>query len=416
MNRPLAFALASALAACAPMEQPLDGSAMDASGADAVETADAAADRVVPVGDAAPEIPSVAEPLFVRPVAYNPMMIPLGTVTAVTESATTTAFYGSLGMKLVAGGALRASNAEITTWRAAATVPAGIGTGTWIVAADGMGRVHRVRPDNALELVSDRYGLSGQSVRWIAAGGMSFVGFATDTGIAVADGMAVRQFMEGPFESFAAGGGRFAGAGSDRVKALDAMTSTLRAYNLPGVSSVALDAGAKLVAAAGEYLWTENADRTLSAVFRARMPIRSLARSGARVWFIVGTELGTYAMGRVSITNGAMLPMNSTLVAASSDELWVLSAGAPRRYAVDTGTQTPEAIWRATIQPIYATSCWRCHGPGQTSPDLSTFAGWDANRMDINLRVVMEMGAPMPPDTSINAMQRMVIGSWIAGR
>lgn len=398
------------------MEPVADGSGMDASGADVVSLGDSATDRVAPNADAQAPIPTVADPLFLRVVNYNPMMVPLGNVSAVAENGTATAFFGSLGMKLVTAGALTASTSEVTMWRHAATIPAGIGTGNWIVAADGMGRVHRIRPDNALELVSDRYGLSGQSVQWIAHGGMSFVGFATQTGLAIANGMTVAQFMEGPFVSFAAGGGRFAGAGMDRVKALDAMTGTLRAYNIPGASSVAIDAGGKLVVAAGEYLWTENADRTLSAVFRARAPLRSLTRSGSRVWFVVGTELGTLSMGRVSISTNAMLPANATLTAGTMDEVWVLSAGAPKRYGVDTGMQTPEAIWRATMQPIYAVSCARCHGPGLTSPNLSTFAGWDANRAAIDTRVVQQMGSPMPPDNSIDAAQRMAIGAWVMMR
>lgn len=389
---------------------------MDASASDVVSSGDSAVDRVAPSGDAAAPIPTVADPLFVRAVNYNPMMIALGNVSAVSENGAATAFFGSVGLKLVTAGALTASNSEITTWRHAATIPAGIGTGNWIVAADSMGRVHRIRPDNALELVSDRYGLAGQSVQWIAHGGMRYVGFATQTGLAIADGMNVSQFMEGPFVSFAAGGGRFAGAGMDRVKALDAMSGTLRAYNIPGASSVALDAAAKLVVAAGEYLWTESADRTLSAVFQGRAPIRSLVRSGSRVWFVTGAELGTYAMGRVSISTGAMLPANATLSAASMDEVWVLSAGAPKRYGVDTGTQTPEAIWRATMQPIYAVSCARCHGPGLTSPNLSTYAGWDAHRAAIDTRVVQQMGSPMPPDNSIDMAQRTAIGAWLMMR
>lgn len=406
--------LGLALVACGPVESTPDGaSAMDASSNDAADAA--SADRSAPPADV-PEIPSTAAPLFVRAVPYNPMMVALGNVRAVAEDGTTTAFFGTAGMKVVVAGAQRASSVEVTAWRSAAMIPAGIGTGNWIVAADDMGRVHRIRPDYLLELVSDRYGLASQSVRWIASGGMSLVGFATDSGIAIANGMTVQQYMEGPFTSFAAGGGRFAGAGADRVKVLDAATQTLRAYNIPGVASVALDADGKLVAAAGEYLWTENSDRTLSAVFRGRAAIRSLVRSGSRVWFIAGTELGTLSSAGVSITNGSMIPADATLSAATMDEVWMLTAGAPRRYAVDSATQTPEAIWRATMQPIYATSCATCHSPGQTSPDLSTFTGWDRNRTVINNRVVQQMGAPMPPDNSITMAQRSAIGAWLMMR
>jgi mono/diheme cytochrome c family protein len=401
------------------MEAPVDASTDAGTGAETGTDASVpVGDASVPVGDggATPEVPSRAEPLFVRAVAYNTTSVMLGVVPAVTESGTTAAFFGSLGMKLLRAGALLASDAEITQWRAAATVPAGIGTGQWIVAADAMGRVHRVRPDNALEMVSDRYGLSGQSVRWIAHGGGAYVGFATEAGLAVANGMTVQRFMDGPFTDFAAGSNRFAGAGTDRVKALDAMTGRLRTWNIPGVTAVAIDANGRVLAAAGAILWAESSDGTLAAFYRAPAPVRSLARSGARVWFNAGRELGTVAMGQVSLTVGAMAPADGRLVAASSDEVWVRTNGAPLRYAVDTGTQTPEVIWRATMQPIYAMSCARCHGPGQQSPDLSTFAGWNASRAAIDARVVQQLGAPMPPDGTLSDASRASIARWLMTR
>jgi mono/diheme cytochrome c family protein len=417
---------ASALAvlcACGPVEAPADADAPDASAPDVSPAPDAApeaaapADASPPRADASvPEIPSTADPLFVRAVAFNSTNVPLGVVQAVTENGTTAAFFGSVGMKLLRAGALLASSAEVTAWRAADTVPAGIGTGQWIVAADTMGRVHRVRPDNQLELVSDRYGLAGQSVRWIEHAGGSYVGFATDAGIAVADGMTVRRFMEGPFTAFAAGSNRFAGAGMDRVRVLDAATGTLRTWNLPGASAVAVDPAGRVLAASGAVLWAEGANGVLAAVYRAPAPIRSMTRSGARVWFAAGTELGVWVMGRPAITGGAMVPMDGRLFAATSDEVWVLTNGAPRRFAVDTGMQTPEAIWRATIQPIYAASCARCHGPGQQSPDLSTYAGWNTNRPSLDARVVQRLGSPMPPDNSITDAQRMTIGRWLMMR
>jgi hypothetical protein len=426
--RAVALTAALALSACgAPMMNPdatsrdggadaaLDTGAPSEVGADGAYDGETAVDGGRVDGGAG-EVPTRAEPLYVRGVPYNPTRIALGTVQAVTESGTTTALFGSLGMTLVRAGALLARTSEVTAWRAAATVPAGIGTGAWIVAADGMGRVHRVRPDNALEFVGDRYGLSGQPVRWIAHGGATFTGFATEAGIAVADGMTVRRFMEGPFVDFAAGAGRFAGVGADRVKVLNAMTGTLRTWNVPGVTAVALDPDGRVVVAAGDVLWAERADGTISAVFRAPAPVRSLARSGPRVWFAAGRELGALSAGRVSLTGGAMIPADARLTAGTSDEVWALTAGSPLRFAIDTGTQTPEAIWRAVIQPIYAGSCARCHGPGQQSPDLSTLAGWTVSRAQLDARVVRQLGAPMPPDGRLSDGDRMTIGSWLMMR
>lgn len=417
----IALLASCAATACGPVEPPPSDAATDSVSLDA-SPYDAAIDGSthdrVAIGDGGSgEIPTIADPLFVRAITYNSTMVPLGVVTALAENSTTTVFFGSLGMRLFVSGALTASSDESTSWRSAATVPAGIGAGSWIVAADGMGRVHRLRPDHQLEPVSDRYGLAGQSVRAIASGGMMFVGFATDTGLAIADGMNVRRFMEGPFTTFAAGSGQFAGVGMDRVKALDAMTGRLRTFNLPGASAVAVDSAGKLVVAAGDVLWAEDTDGALTAVFRAPSTIRSLARSGSRLWFLSGRELGTFAMGRVAMTRSMAVPMSATgLVASPSGDVWVLTNGAPLRFAVDTGMQTPEALWQATMQPIYVAVCARCHAPERILPDLSTYAGWNANRMKIENSVVMQGEPPMPPDGSMTSEQRMAVARWLMMR
>lgn len=376
-----------------------------------------APDSTAPPSDGG-TLPTIAAPLFVRAITYNNMMVPLGTVQAVTDNAGTTAFFGSLGMRLLRAGALFASNAEITMWRSAATVPAVVGTGTWTIAVDAMGRVHRVRPDNLLEIVGDRYGLTGMSVRWVAHGGMNFVGFASETHLSISDGMNIRRVMEGPFTAFGASNNLFAGVSPDRVKVLDAATGRLRTWNLPGATAVAIDAMGKVIASAGPVLWAEAADGTLEGVFRAPAPITAMVRSGPRVWFVSGRELGTYAMGRVSMTTGTMLETNSTLSPASMDEVWVSSAMAPRRYAADTGTQTPEAIWRATMQSIYASSCADCHFPGMggQAPDLSTYMGWDANRMKIRNSVVLMMAPVMPPRGMFTMEQRNAVDAWLMMR
>lgn len=403
--------------ACGPMEPPTptdSGVVMDTSVA--ADTGPAR-DVTTPPGDGG-TLPTIADPLFVRAIPFNNMMVALGTVHAVTDNAGTSAFFGTMGMRLLRAGALFASNAEITAWRSAATVPAVLGTGTWTIAVDNMGRVHRVRPDNLLEIVGDRYGLTGMSVRWAAHGGMNFVGFASDTHLSISDGMNVRRVMEGPFTAFGASNNLFAGVSTDRIKVLDASTGRLRTWNLPGATSVAIDAMGKVIASAGAVLWVEGADGVLEGAFRASAPITSMVRSGPRVWFVSGRELGTYAMGRVSMTTGTMLETNSTLSPASMDEVWVLSAMAPRRYAADTGMQTPEAIWRATMQTIYASSCSDCHFPGTggQAPDLSTYMGWDANRMKIRNSVVLMMAPVMPPRGMFTMEQRNAVDAWLMMR
>jgi mono/diheme cytochrome c family protein len=104
------------------------------------------------------------------------------------------------------------------------------------------------------------------------------------------------------------------------------------------------------------------------------------------------------------------------LVASPSGDVWVLTNGAPLRFAVDTGMQTPEALWQATMQPIYVAVCARCHAPGRILPDLSTYAGWNANRMKIENSVVRQGDPPMPLDGSMTSKQRMAVARWLMMR
>ncbi|MDP3275015.1 MAG: cytochrome c [Deltaproteobacteria bacterium] len=412
MKRAALSLFTSCALACGPLEGPQDAMDSDAASADVLARD---AQDSAPADNQAPPLvlPTTAELLPLRTVNFNPSNVALGDVAAVAESSGTTAFFGSTGLRLLRAGALVGSDPSVTQWRHAAAVPAGFGTGTWMLGVDGTGQVFRVRPDNLLERVGDRYGIEMLSVRSVWAGDATHVGFASDTLLVVADGMRIQRYMEGPFTSFSAGSGLFAGAGADRVKVLNAATNTLRAWQIPGVTEVALDARGRVHAASRDVLWVESDRGTIEAHYRAPAPIRGLIRSGSRVWFVSGDELSTVENGVVTRSRGQVIPANSRLAPASMDEVWVLTTTAPRRVGIDTGMLTPEAVWRATIQPIYAGSCGTCHHPGGQSPDLSVFSGWDGNRALIRSRVLMMSGAPMPPNGLLTPAQLMTLRTWL---
>lgn len=432
-------ALAALLAACGgeampPDDTGLDGgldAAFDARPSDAPTTDDVA--RRDGGSDVVRVLPTTADRLTVMEVSWNPASVAVGAVAAVAESGSTRAFFGSLGVKVLASGALVGGDASVVAWRAAAAVPSGVaavgdaGAGPmWMLGVDGMGRVQRVRNDYALEVVGDRYGIGTSPVRALGHAGGPWVGFWTDTSIVATNGVTAMRYMEGPFSAFAAGAQRFAGATTTRVEVLDPATNRLRAFAVPGVSALALTQTGALVFAVGAALWSERDDGTVDAFFRAPSTVRAMAASGARVWFVAGTELGTVVNGRVALTQGLALPADARIQAGAGDTLWVFrGAAAPKLYRAMEVMLTPEQQWVETVQPVFARRCGTgmCHGPPPMGrqTNLSMFSAWVSNCREIRARTVdwragsasalMPLGGP-----ALAGDERAAVDMWTRAR
>src|SRR5207237_414290 len=107
---------------------------------------------------------SSAQPLTLQPVDWNPNKTDLGKVAAITELEGDVIGYGDKGVNVRSGGAVSATDASITTWTTAATIPAADGTGDWAVGVDNMGHLFRLRARMSIEEATDRYGLAGVQV------------------------------------------------------------------------------------------------------------------------------------------------------------------------------------------------------------------------------------------------------------
>lgn len=390
------------------------------------------------VVDAPRVLPSTPDRLMVTEVNWNPASVAVGTVAAVAESGSTRSFFGSLGVKVLAAGALVGGDTSVTSWRSATTVPSGVpspgdagvdggaAAPMWMLGVDGMGRVMRVRNDYFLEAVGDRYGVGGMSVRAVGYAGNRWVGFWTDANIVATDGVTAMRYMNGPYTMFAAAGERFAGAAADRVEVLTPASGQLRTYRVAGATGLALTQSGSLVFAVGDTLWSQRSDGVVDAFFRLAAPVRAMVTTGTRVWFVAGSELGTVVGARVSVTQGLALASDARIAAGASDTLWVLrGATAPRLYRAMEVTLTPEQQWAEAVQPVFARRCGTgmCHGPPPMGrqTNLSTYAAWVSLCGEIRARTVdwragsasalMPLGGP-----ALAGDERAAVDAWTRTR
>ncbi|WP_437723044.1 c-type cytochrome [Sorangium sp. So ce861] len=344
-------------------------------------------------------------PLAVRPVAW-PAPGELGPVRAVADDGDRVVLFHDGAAAVFVNGALARVERAPHRWVSAAVVPAPDGYGTWIVGADAEGRLLRLPSRGAFEPVADHYGLERAAVR-AAAGLGGGAAFALDGEIAVADGERVTRYATGPLAAFAAGGGRVAFAlGGDEVIALDVAPRALRSYPLEAdgpAPLLAVTAAGALLAATPAALYAEDGAGVLRLRLRASAALHGLAVSGDRVWFADGGELGVLDASGARATRGARLPEAGRLIGSPSGDVWLLAAGALRRFAADDVGAGP--AW-GDIAPVFDRACARCHRPrGEGGVDLSTRAAWASLREAIARRVVEERTMP-PPGHALSEADR----------
>ncbi|AUX37010.1 MULTISPECIES: cytochrome c [Sorangium] len=353
-------------------------------------------------------------PLAVRPVAW-PAPGELGPVRAVADDGDRVVLFHDGAAAVFVNGALARVERAPHRWASAAVVPAPDGYGTWIVGVDAEGRLFRLPSRGAFEPVADLYGLERAAVR--AAAGLGLGGgaaFALDGEIAVADGERVTRYAAGPLAAFAAGGGRVAFAlGGEEVLALDVAPRALRSYPLeadgPAPLLAVTGAGA-LLAATPAALYAEDGAGVLRLRLRASAALHGLAVSGERVWFADGGELGVLDAAGTRATRGARLPEAGRLIGSPSGDVWLLAAGALRRFAADDAGAGP--AWD-DIAPVFDRACARCHRPrGEGGVDLSTRAAWASLREAIARRVVEERTMP-PPGHALSEADRARIRDFV---
>ncbi len=355
--------------------------------------------------------------LRVRRVVFNAAGVSLGRVQAVAEAGDVVTLWGERGMTVLQGGAVTATDASGTAWRAAAAVPAGDSAdGTWLVGLDAMGRAWRLRDGRSLENVTARYTLDGRDAQTLRALDATRTAFGVTAGLGIADGMRVLYWDDPAFAAMTAGGGRAAAATRTGVRVFDPTTRMFVEYMLPDVSGVALDPMGRLHVTAGRVYYAEDtADAQRSLVPRATgaAALRGLTASGGRLWLVVGGSLAALEDGALSVADDVMVPPGATLHPSPSGDVWVVSPTSLERYGIDDSPD--RRLWEETVRPVFARRCTPCHLPGGTAnQDLSTYGSWVSRRAEVR-RQVLDLGAMPPNPPPLSADDRAALGRWLGG-
>lgn len=419
---------AASLAACSA-----NGIIGPAPGADAEVFVDVALDRAeaIPddlgdafIDDAGQELDASAEdvvadvpeppppPLTVTPIAWNAGGADVGAVQAVAEDGDLVAVFTDRGLRVMVAGAVAASDDAVRGWRTAVTSAAADGTtGRWILGADSMSRVFRVRDRSSLDDVSSRLALGMRDIRSAAVVARDAVAFGGNGGFAVLRGASVTAWNDPDFVQIFGGGNRVGAITDAGVKVFDLMTERAVRYNVAGVTGAGLSSAGALVVTVGPLLYEQNPRGELTPVYTHPSALRGVVVSDANTWLIADGRLAIWDGFRVRTSPEVPLSSSARLIAASGGGVWTLQAGVLARYALLVDPE--EQQWNRDIRSIFATRCTPCHLPGGTAGiDLSTRCAWAIRRDGIREQVVTRMLMP-PPPADMPAPERAAIAAYL---
>lgn len=356
-----------------------------------------------------------ATPLALRRVAWNPADAEVGAVSEVVAFDGGVVAFGAAGATVLVGGVVVARHAVATSWRGAASIPAGDGGGrAWVVGVDGDGRVLRMRASRDFDDVSARYGLAGTPVTGVVALDADRAAFTVDGGFVVVDRASVTRY-DGALPH-PAGGARLASiTAPGTVRVFDPRSASAREYALPGVTEVALDPEGQLRALTPTALYAQRDDGALREVYAGRA-LHGLAVSARGAWFSDGESLALYDGREARRAEGASVAADARLVATGPEGVWALSSGALDHLVLSEGVSDDELLWERTVRPVFARRRGDCHlAGGSANLDLSTYASWALRRASVRRRVVTE--GSMPPDmsTPLTPDERLAVTRWAGG-
>jgi mono/diheme cytochrome c family protein len=352
--------------------------------------------------------PVAMTPLELKPMEWNVAQADLGKIAAVTEDGDDVVVFGDHGATLLAGGAAAASDDSVTSWQAAARIPAADGSGFWAVGVDSDGKLYRLRAETELEQISDRYGLLADAVHSVAPMGTPFVAFSLSDAVAIADGRNVTRYDMPADRALAGDAHRVAAVAKDgslRVLDVDKHAQT----TLPIAAAIGgVFFQGQLLVQTKDALYSDKSG-ALTPVHQATADLHGLVVSGERVWFLQGKELCAAENAAIACAAADGVNETSSLFGSVSGDAWLLSDGALARYGVPA--QGDEAVWRSGAFSVYARVCSSCHAPGGSSGvDLSSYPLWQKNRDMIYQQVVVLKS--MPPDRALSDEDRATIASW----
>lgn len=343
----------------------------------------------------------------------------LGAVAAVAEAGDDLALYTDAGVAVYSSGTSLGSDNSIHLWRAAAAVPALGFSGTWLLAIDGEGRLHRLRNRTSLDEVTSLYGLGEKRAQELSPLGGELVAFSIDGKLAIADGKNLRQY-ELPLRTLSGGNGRVATLGESEVLVFDAQSALVTHHALPGAFATAFTADGMLWAASAEALYRER-DGSLSSVFTPEdgQPITALMTSGNSLWLGLGDRLAVVRNEQLLTGPAGTLPAGARLLGSPSGDVFTLSGGQLQRVGDPAGAGADLVYWQKQLFPVFERLCQGCHlAAGSAHVDLSGYSAWAARRAVISQRVLDRTPSPMPPVGSgtLTEAELYAVKTWAARR
>lgn len=358
----------------------------------------------------------LAEPglMTLHEIAWNPKQAEVGKVAAVAEVGNMLAVFSDIGATMLVAGVVEANDPSVIAWKTATTIPAADGSGIWAAAVDAKGRVIRVRDQNRLDDISDRYGLTDVPVQSLSAVGGPVVGFGLEAGLAVADGHDVATYTLKGVSPVAGASGHVVWIAQDGdVQILEASTGKLEALVVPSVGATVIDASGRIIVTTPHEVYTRATDGSAQRLFNAgSRTVHGLAAAGNRVWFGLDTDLCMLEGESLSCTNSGSFPADSRLQGSETGDVWVIAQGKLQRFAPEASGD--EGIWRATVLPIYARVCAQCHNQDNPTSGivLASYEAWSTRRKAIQQRVIVKGDMPPVGSLPVADKERKMIGDW----
>lgn len=374
-----------------------------------------------------PALPLQPAPLVVQRIDWSATPTAPGRITAIAESGDDTALYSDQSVTLYSSGELFGSDPSVRGWQSAAAVPSLGFPGTWLLGADGQGRLHRLRFGPTLPLsleeVSARYQLVGTPVQQVVSAGGSQVAFVLADKVAVTDGMSIKQY-DFAGRGLVAAQGRLAALDDAGVQLLDLSTQSLRRLSAGGLLAVTFASDGKLWAVSSQTLYREEGNALLP-MYQALegQTFTGIVASARGVWVSFGDGFGLVRGEQLLQATAAQaglsgpLPAGTRLQGSSSGDLWLMSDSELTRLGEPSGGGADLVLWRKQLQPIFTRLCQGCHLPGGSAHiDMSTYSGWAQLRAQVAQRVVAMQPSPMPPagGGKLTKEELAIVAEWAA--
>lgn len=374
-----------------------------------------------------PALPLQPAPLIVQRIDWSSTPTAPGRITAIAESGDDTALYSDQSVTLYSSGELFGSDPSVRGWQSAAAVPSLGFPGTWLLGADGQGRLHRLRFGPTLPLsveeVSARYQLVGKPVQQVVSAGGSQVAFVLADKVAVTDGMSIKQY-DFAGRGLVAAQGRLATLDDAGVQLLDLATQSLRRLSASGLLAVTFASDGKLWAVSSQTLYREEGSALLP-MYQALegQTFTGIVASARGVWVSFGDGFGLVRGEQLLQVTAAQaglsgpLPAGTRLQGSSSGDLWLMSDSGLTRLGEPSGGGADLVLWRKQLQPIFTRLCQGCHLPGGSAHiDMSTYSGWAQLRAQVAQRVVAMQPSPMPPagGGKLTKEELAIVAEWAA--